>query len=352
MLVAGGNIAVSAGDDGLLLVDTEYPPLFDRIEAALHKLSDKPLRFVIDTHWHLDHASGNENFTRAGAIIVAQENVRRILASGTIRDGVKYHRSPRQRLLPTVLYDDHTTIFFNGEPVKLIHYLNAHTDGDTVVYFANSHVIDTGDNYRTDCFPLVDQDNGGSVKGIIAALDNIMETYPPDTKVIPGHGPTPMTVADIKSFADMLRDCRARVEKGIAAGKTVEQMKQEKILADYESRRGSLPTALRRCFTANLRKRSKDNETSALPYCEFRFVQHADEPFAVLPHHGPVVQAFARRDCFSVCAGRVIQYVVHGYRRDIRRDEPNSFQGVGAVRVLETSGKQGHEMLFDGFAPA
>jgi glyoxylase-like metal-dependent hydrolase (beta-lactamase superfamily II) len=234
MLVgAGGNIAVSAGDDGVLMVDTEYPPLFDRIEAALHKLSDKPLRFVIDTHWHLDHASGNENFTRAGAIIVAQENVRRILASGTVRDGVKYPPFPKDDL-PTVLYDDHTTIFFNGEPVKLVHYPNAHTDGDTVVYFANSHVIDTGDNYRTDGFPLVDQDNGGSVEGIIAALDNIMETYPPDTKVIPGHGPTPMTVADIKSFADMLRDCRARVEKGIAAGKTVEQMKQEKILAGYE----------------------------------------------------------------------------------------------------------------------
>jgi cyclase len=234
MLVgAGGNIAVSVGDDGLLTVDTEYPPLFDRIEAALHKLSDKPLRFVIDTHWHLDHASGNENFARAGAIIIAQDNVRRILASGTVRDGVKYPPFPKDDL-PTITYGEHTTIFFNGEPIKLIHYPNAHTDGDTVVYFSTSQVIDTGDNYRTDGFPLVDQDNGGSVKGIIAALDNIMETYPPETKVIPGHGPNAMTVADIKSFADMLRDCRARVEKGIAAGKSVEQMKQEKILAGYE----------------------------------------------------------------------------------------------------------------------
>ena len=118
MLVgAGGNIAVSTGDDGLLMVDTEYPPLFDKIEAALKKLSDKPLRFVIDTHWHLDHASGNENFARAGAIIVAQENVRRILASGTMRDGVKYPPFPKDDL-PTVTYNDHTTIYFNGEPVK------------------------------------------------------------------------------------------------------------------------------------------------------------------------------------------------------------------------------------------
>jgi cyclase len=238
MLVgAGGNIAVSAGDDGVLMVDTEYPPMFEKIEAALKKISDKPLRFVIDTHWHLDHASGNENFARAGAIIVAQENVRRILASGTMRDGVNYPPFPKDDL-PAVTYNDHATIYWNGEPVKLIHYPNAHTDGDTVVYFANSHVLDTGDNYRTDGFPLVDQDNGGSVKGIITTLDNIMETYPPDTRVIPGHGPSAMTVADIKSFADMLKDCRARVEKGIAAGKTVEQLKQGKVLAGYEKYSG------------------------------------------------------------------------------------------------------------------
>ena len=238
MLVgAGGNIAVSAGDDGLLMVDTEYPPMFDKIESALKKISDKPLRFVIDTHWHLDHASGNENFARAGAVIVAQENVRRILASGTIRDGVNYPPFPKDDL-PAITYNDHATIYWNGETVRLIHYSNAHTDGDTVVYFANSHVLDTGDNYRTDGFPLVDQDNGGSVKGIIATLDNIMETYPADTSVIPGHGPVPMTVAGMKSFADMLKDCRARVEKGIAAGKTVEQLKQEKVLAGYEKYSG------------------------------------------------------------------------------------------------------------------
>ena len=234
MLVgAGGNIAVSTGDDGVLIVDTEFAPMFEKIQAALKKLSDKPVRLVIDTHWHLDHASGNENFARAGAVIIAQENVRRILASGTMRDGVKYPPFPKDDL-PALTYNDHTTVYWNGETIHLIHYPQAHTDGDTVVYFANSHVLDTGDNYRTDGFPLVDQDNGGSVQGIIIALDNIMESYPPDTKVIPGHGTTAMTVADIKSFADMLKDCRARVEKGIRSGKTVDQLKQEKVLAGYE----------------------------------------------------------------------------------------------------------------------
>lgn len=234
MLVgAGGNIAVSVGDDGVLIVDTEYAPMFDKIEAALKKMSDKPVRLVVDTHWHLDHASGNGNFARAGAVIMAQDNVRRILASGTMRDGVNYPPFPKDDL-PTLTYNDRATIHWNGESVELIHYAHAHSDGDTVVYFANSRVVETGDNYRTDGFPLVDQDNGGSVKGIIAALDNIMETYPADTKVIPGHGPLPMTVTDIRPFADMLKDCRARVEKGIRAGRTADELKQEKVLAGYE----------------------------------------------------------------------------------------------------------------------
>ena len=235
MLVgAGGDVAVSIGDDGILMVDTEFAPMSEKIEAALKKLSDKPLRFVVDTHWHLDHASGNGNFAKLGAVIVAQENVRRILASGTMRDGVKYQPFPKEDL-PTITYTDRADFHWNGDDIQLIHYPNAHTDGDTVVYFANAHVLDTGDNYRTDGFPLVDQDNGGSVKGIIAALDNIMATYPANTKVIPGHGPSPMTVADIKPFAEMLRDTRARVEKALQQGKTLDQMKQEKILAGYES---------------------------------------------------------------------------------------------------------------------
>ncbi len=230
---AGGNIAVCTGDDGLLMVDTQFAPMSEKIEAALKKLSDKPLRFVIDTHWHLDHASGNANFEKLGAVIVAQENVRRIMATGTMRDGVKYEPFPKEAL-PTITYRDRAAFYWNGEEIRLIHYPNAHTDGDTVVYFATSHVLHTGDNYRTDGFPLVDQDNGGSVKGIIAALGNIIETYPPETMVIPGHGPDPMTVADIKPFLEMLRDTRGRVEKALRDGKTLDQMKEENKVAGYE----------------------------------------------------------------------------------------------------------------------
>jgi cyclase len=231
---AGGNVAICVSDNGLLMVDTEFPEMSEKIEAALQKLSDKPLRFVIDTHWHGDHVGGNANFRKRGALIIAQENVRRILASGTMRDGRKYEPAPPEAL-PQLTYEERATVYLDGEEVRLIHVPHAHTDGDTVVYFTNSHVLDLGDDYRTDGFPLVDEDNGGTVKGMIAALDGVMKEYPPDTKVIPGHGPDPMTVADIKSFADMLRDCRARVEKGIEQGKTLEQLKQEKVLAGYES---------------------------------------------------------------------------------------------------------------------
>jgi cyclase len=229
-----GNVAICVSDNGLLMVDTEFPEMSEKIEAALQKLSDKPLRYVIDTHWHGDHVGGNANFRNRGALIIAQDNVRRILASGTMRDGRKYEPAPPEAL-PQLTYEERATVYLDGEEVRLIHVPHAHTDGDTVVYFTNSHVLDLGDDYRTDGFPLVDEDNGGTVKGMIAALDGVMKQYPPDTKVIPGHGPDAMTVADIKSFADMLRDCRARVEKGIKQGKTLEQLKQEKVLAGYES---------------------------------------------------------------------------------------------------------------------
>lgn len=231
---AGGNIAVSAGPDGLVMVDCEYPQMSSKIEAALKKISDKPVRYLVNTHWHADHASGDPYFEDHGAVVIAQENVRRILASGTMRDGVKYDPAPEDAL-PNITYSDRASLYLNGEEIRLIHFANAHTDGDTVVYFAAADVLHMGDNYRTDGFPLVDQDNGGTVKGMIAALDSVLASFPATAKVIPGHGTSPMTVGDIRPFVEMLRDCRARVEKGVREGKSVDQLKQEKVLSGYES---------------------------------------------------------------------------------------------------------------------
>lgn len=230
----GGNVTILVTNDGLLTVDTEFPQIDPKIYAAIRKLSDKPLRYAIDTHWHSDHSSGNAYFRSKGAMVIAQDNVRRILATGTMRDGREYFPAEPD-MLPELTYRDQANIYLGGDEIRLFHAPHGHTDGDTIVYFVKDHVLTMGDDYRTDGFPLVDDDNGGTVKGMYIALEKIIKDYPPDTKVIPGHGPTPMTVADIRPFAHMLEDCYARVEKGMQEGKTVQQLQQEKVLTGYES---------------------------------------------------------------------------------------------------------------------
>ncbi len=238
----GGDIAVCVGENGLLMINSSFAPMSEKIEAALKKLSDKPVRFVVDMHWHVGDTGGNSYFEKLGATIVAHENVRRVMESGTMRDGVKYDPFPVEAL-PTLTYSDRATLHWNAEEIRLLHYPHADTDGGTVTYFATSRVLDTGDSYRTDGFPIVDWEHGGSVKAVIASLDNMIEAYPADTKVVPGHGPQPMTVADIKPYVEMLRDARARVESAVRDGKTLDQMKKEDILAGYEKYSHHVPAA-------------------------------------------------------------------------------------------------------------
>ena len=230
---AGGNVGVDVGEDGVAIVDSDFKQMSEKIDAAIKKITDKPLRYLIDTHWHLDHAGGNAYFHKQGAIVVAQENCRKVMATGTIRNGVTYPPFPPEAL-PTFTFGDHASIFMNGEEIRLTYGPHAHSDDDLVVYFVTSKVLHMGDLYRTDGFPIGDLDNGGSVKGVIALLDSTIQSYPPDTKVIPGHGPL-MTVADMRPFVEMLRDTRARVAKGVQLGKTLDQLKQEKVLVGYES---------------------------------------------------------------------------------------------------------------------
>jgi cyclase len=230
---AGGDIAVCVGENGLMMVNTSFDAMSEKVQAALKKLSDKPVRLVVDMHWHVGDTGGNTYFEKLGATIVAHENARRVMVSGTMRDGSKYDPFAPEAI-PAITYTDRATFYWNGEEIRLIHYPHADTDGGTVVYFATSRVLHTGDSYRTDGFPIVDWEHGGSVKAVIAALDDMIATYPPDTKVIPGHGPQPMTVADIKPYVEMLRDATSRVEKALRKGQTLAQMKKENILAGYE----------------------------------------------------------------------------------------------------------------------
>ena len=229
---AGGNIGVSVGDDGIVIVDDQFAPLADRIQAALKGITDKPVRFVINTHWHFDHTGGNAYFGKQGTII-AQDNVRERLAAGGKILGMDMKPVPAQEL-PIITFNDRLTVHANGEDIRAIHFPHGHTDGDSVIFFPRSNVVHMGDDFVTYGFPFIDLESGGSVRGMIAACEKVLATVPADVKVIPGHGGL-STVAELKPYVAMLKDAAARVEKGIQEGKTAEQMKREKVLAGYES---------------------------------------------------------------------------------------------------------------------
>ncbi len=229
---AGGNIGVSAGEDGIVVVDDQFAPLADKIQAALKGITDKPVRFVINTHWHYDHTGGNAYFQKQGPII-AQENVRERLKTGSEAAGRKFPPMPKEAL-PIITFNDRATIHLNGEDIRAIHFPQGHTDGDAVIFFPQSNVVHMGDDFVTYRFPFIDLKNGGGVRGMIAAVEKVIATVPADAKIIPGHGPL-STVADMKPFLAMLKDSTARVQKGIEQGKTVDQLKKENVLAGYES---------------------------------------------------------------------------------------------------------------------
>ena len=241
---AGGNIAASLGDDGILIVDTEYAPLAAKIQAALKGIgiTDKPVRFVVDTHYHSDHSNGNPAFAAAGATILANENLRRRLAEGsTVGNGGSIHmpQPPQPKdALPVITYDDGINIFLNGEEIEVRHMPAAHTDGDSFIFFATNKVLHTGDIFVRYGFPFIDVNGGGSVQGMIAACGKALAEFPADTKVIPGHGAL-ATMDDLRDYDQMLKDTTAAVQKALDDHKTLAQMKEEKILAPWQKLSGN-----------------------------------------------------------------------------------------------------------------
>jgi glyoxylase-like metal-dependent hydrolase (beta-lactamase superfamily II) len=229
---AGGNIGVSVGEDGIVVVDDQFAPLAEKIQAALKGITDKPVRFVINTHWHFDHTGGNAYFQKQGPII-AQENVRERLKTGGEAAGMKIPPAPKEAL-PIITFNDRATVHLNGEDIRAIHFPHGHTDGDAVIFFPQSNVVHMGDDFVTYGFPFIDLQSGGSARGMIAAVEKVIATVPADAKIIPGHGSL-STVADMKPFVAMLKDAMARVQKGIDQGKTADQLKKENVLAGYES---------------------------------------------------------------------------------------------------------------------
>jgi cyclase len=237
---AGGNIAASVGEDGIVLVDDQYAPLAEKIQAALKGLgiTDKPVRFVINTHYHGDHTGGNEAFANSGSTLIAQDNVRkRLISGGTAGNGgsLSMEMKPAPKAaVPIITFDHDMTVHLNGEDIRALYFPAGHTDGDSVVFFPKNNVVHTGDDFVRYGFPFVDVASGGSVQGIIAAMEEISTELPADVKVIPGHGGL-SNLDDVRAYVKMLKETTAVVQKAIAAHKTVDQMKQEKILEPWKT---------------------------------------------------------------------------------------------------------------------
>ncbi|HWY07668.1 MAG TPA: MBL fold metallo-hydrolase [Candidatus Acidoferrales bacterium] len=234
----GGNIAASVGEDGIVIVDDQFAPLAEKIQAALKnlKITDKPVRFVINTHYHGDHTGGNEPFANAGSTVIAQDNVRKRLETGGVAGNggsVKFEQKPALKgALPVITFGHDVTVHLNGEDIRALHFPAGHTDGDAIIFFPKNNVVHMGDDFVRYGFPFIDVTSGGSAQGMISAMEKVSTELPADVKVIPGHGAL-SNLDDVRAFVKMLKETSAAVKKAIDEHKTVEQMKQEKILAPW-----------------------------------------------------------------------------------------------------------------------
>jgi cyclase len=237
---AGGNIGASIGDDGIVIVDDQYAPLADKIQDALKGITDKPVRFVINTHYHEDHTGSNEYFQKS-APIIAHDNVRKRLEEGGVAGNggsVKFDAKPQPKAaLPIITFDHDVTVHLNGEDIRALHFPAGHTDGDSVIYFPKSNVVHMGDDFVTYGFPFIDVSSGGSIQGMIDGVENAIAKLPPDVKVIPGHGPV-SNLEDVRAYVKMLKDTRDVVSSALKQGKTLDQMKQAKILDPWKKYSG------------------------------------------------------------------------------------------------------------------
>lgn len=227
---SGGNIGVSAGDDGILIVDDQYAPLAEKIRAALKELNPGKLKFILNTHWHGDHTGSNAAFGPEVPII-AHTNVRERLKTG---DPARNMRATPKEGWPVITFDQGLSVHFNGEEIKVIHFPKGHTDGDSVIFFTAANVVHMGDDFFNARFPFVDLDSGGSVEGLTQHIRDLIAKLPADVKIIPGHGPL-ATLDDLKTYHTMLIETTEHVRAQMKAGKTLEQIKAAGMPEKYKS---------------------------------------------------------------------------------------------------------------------
>ncbi|MGZ6291983.1 MAG: MBL fold metallo-hydrolase [Syntrophales bacterium] len=235
MLVgAGGNIGISAGKDCVFMIDTSYAPLADRIKAAIATVSDKPIQYVVNTHWHQDHVGGNEYFAKAGATVVAHDNVRKRVSTEQVVKILNRTVPPLpDPALPVITFSRSVTFYLNGNEIYILNIARAHTDGDAIVHFRKSNVIHMGDIYFNGMYPFIDLSAGGSMNGMIRAVKNILLLCDRDTKVIPGHGHL-SNKTELEEYLKMLVDVRDRISREIKAGKPLDSVIASQPTRDFD----------------------------------------------------------------------------------------------------------------------
>ena len=232
----GGNIGLSVGDEAVFLIDDKYAPVIPAIKKGVAKVTDRPVSLIVNTHWHGDHTGGNEDFRNDGAIIISHDNVRKRMSTEQFRSVFNRTTPPSpDAALPVVTFDDDLTMYINDDVIRVVHVPHAHTDGDSVLKFQNANVIHTGDVVFNGVYPYIDVDSGGSVLGIINAVELILAMSDDDTKYIPGHGSVTATRDDLRAYLSMLITVRDRVSQMIRDGKTIEEVQASDASAEYDA---------------------------------------------------------------------------------------------------------------------
>jgi len=235
---AGGNLAVSVGEDGAFLVDDQFAPLSGKIMAAISQLTDSEVEFLVNTHWHGDHTGGNEAFGNAGAIIVAHDNTRVRMTEEQLRQIFDTSYPPRpEDALPIVTFDDEMTFHWNGETIRAFHVDPAHTDGDVILHFENADVFHMGDTFFNTFYPFIDVDSNGDIDGIIAAGYRVLSMATPDSQIIPGHGPL-ATADDLQEWLKMLRVTRESMQSLIDEGLSEDEAFAARPTAEFDESHG------------------------------------------------------------------------------------------------------------------
>jgi cyclase len=230
---SGGNIGLAVGDDAVFVIDDQFAPLTPKVLEAIAGITNKPVRFVVNTHWHYDHTGGNENMGKAGALIVAHENVRKRMSTDQFIEAMNRREPAAPRgALPVVTFTDGVTFHINGDSIVVTHVSPAHTDGDAIITFMKADVVHMGDVFNNAGMPFVDLSSGGSINGIISASDHVLARITDQTKIIPGHGPL-ATRARLKAYREMLVAMRERMQREVAARRSIEEVLAAKITEPY-----------------------------------------------------------------------------------------------------------------------